>query len=394
MVAETCAPRSSTRTARWCWRWDALRWTGPPTCCCGTRPQSLFLGGHAPNGVARLGARADARRRRSRRHRPPSRARRREAANARSAPSFDPAPAAVEFARAASVPWFAALDECLARLRPDGVILATLNALHVPQALACITGRGAGAGRVAGRAYRRRWRAPRGRGRPHAGRSCWSVITARSRSLAAACDLIARGALGTASSRCRQRSSTSRPSTSRMRPGARSRAAGRSSINLVHEIGNLRSLCGDLRPCASVASNAVRGFAVEDTVAITFRFASGALGNFLLSDTAASPQLGQIAQENPRTRRTRRRLLHDRPARGSLAIPTRCALKAYAHDDARSWFTPMRCSTLPLDRLTRSRGSSPTLRGDPRRRDAARLRARRPRQPPYRRCDRGVGPDR
>ena len=50
----------------------------------------------------------------------------------------DPAPAAAAIAERARVPLFRSLEELLARHRPDGVVLATPNALHVPQALACI----------------------------------------------------------------------------------------------------------------------------------------------------------------------------------------------------------------------------------------------------------------
>ena len=60
---------------------------------------------------------------------------------------------------------------------------------------------------------------------------------------------------------------------------------------MIHEVHNLRMLCGEIDAMQAFSSHATRGFAVEDTVAITLRFASGALGTFILSDTAASPRI-------------------------------------------------------------------------------------------------------
>ena len=50
----------------------------------------------------------------------------------------DPAPAAPAIAAKAGVPLYKTIDELLAQDKPDGLILATPNALHVPQALQCI----------------------------------------------------------------------------------------------------------------------------------------------------------------------------------------------------------------------------------------------------------------
>ena len=70
-------------------------------------------------------------------------------------------------------------------------------------------------------------------------------------------------------------------------------------LNLIHEVNNLLSLVGDIVRVQAVTSNATRGFPVEDTAAMVFTFANGALGTFLLSDTAASPRSWeQTSQEN------------------------------------------------------------------------------------------------
>ena len=50
----------------------------------------------------------------------------------------DPAPASVATAARAGVPLYQSLDELFAKDRPDGVILATPNKLHLEHALKCI----------------------------------------------------------------------------------------------------------------------------------------------------------------------------------------------------------------------------------------------------------------
>ncbi len=65
-------------------------------------------------------------------------------------------------------------------------------------------------------------------------------------------------------------------------------------INLIHEIDNIRFLCGpscgEIVAVQAMASNSVRGFEVEDSAAITLRFENGSLGSLILSDAAAAPR--------------------------------------------------------------------------------------------------------
>ena len=56
------------------------------------------------------------------------------------------------------------------------------------------------------------------------------------------------------------------------------------SPNPIHEIDNLRAMCGEVEAVQAMSSNAVRGYVVEETVVISFWFTSGAFGCFTLSD--------------------------------------------------------------------------------------------------------------
>jgi predicted dehydrogenase len=118
---------------------------------------------------------------------------------------------------------------------------------------------------------------------------------------------------------------------------------------MIHEVDALRYLCGEIEDVEAIASSATRGFEVEDTVAVALRFASGALGSFLLSDTAASPASWELTSgENPAYPRVR-----DADAylvagdRGSLAIPT---MRLSVYGDAPSWWEPLQRSVLRAPR--------------------------------------------
>ncbi|CAH1672337.1 Oxidoreductase [Hyphomicrobiales bacterium] len=60
-------------------------------------------------------------------------------------------------------------------------------------------------------------------------------------------------------------------------------------INLIHEIDFLRFAVGEIVSVSAILSNRQRGFAVEDTAGVLIEFENGAVGTFLLSDSAVSP---------------------------------------------------------------------------------------------------------
>ncbi|EDP64203.1 putative oxidoreductase [alpha proteobacterium BAL199] len=60
-------------------------------------------------------------------------------------------------------------------------------------------------------------------------------------------------------------------------------------INMIHDIDCLRHFCGEIAEVQAFGSSAVRRFEVEDTAVVALRFASGALATVTLTDAAPSP---------------------------------------------------------------------------------------------------------
>lgn len=263
----------------------------------------------------------------------------------------DPAPAAASLAAQAAVPRYRTLAEMLAADKPDGVIIATPNHLHVEHALACI------AAKVAVLVEK-----PMAQTVDDADRLCKAVEASEARVLighhrahspilSTARELLLQGRLGKlvavtgAALFCKPERYFSDA------PWRRQLGGGPILINLIHEIGNLRSLCGDIVAVQGFASSATRGFEVEDTAAITLRFENGALGTFLVSDTAASAcSWEQTSGENQDYASCDDEDCYLLAGTlGSLAIPT-MRLRSYADPQKRSWFEPFLTSTTAVER--------------------------------------------
>ena len=262
----------------------------------------------------------------------------------------DPSPAAAALAAAVGVAHLASLEALFAGPRPDGVIVATPNRLHLEQALACIErdlplllekplAASVAEGETLLRGVRERGaRVLVGHHRTHGA----ILRTAR--------ETIAEGVLGRLVAVNGSATFVKPDDYFDQAPWRREAGGGPILINLIHEVHSLRLLCGEITAVQAFASNAVRRFAVEDTVAINLRFANGALGTFLLSDTAASPRSWeQTSGENP--------LYDHHPEEdcyvvagtmGSLAVPT-MRLHRYARAEARSWWKPFERATLALE---------------------------------------------
>lgn len=265
---------------------------------------------------------------------------------------IDPSPGAAALAAEAGVPLYPSLEACFAADRPDGVVLATPNHLHVEQALACIAAgipalvekplahTLAEGERLVRAAEHSGVKLLVGHHRPHSPILHKTVEIVRSGVLGRIV-----GVTGSATF-YKPDAYFEGQGAWRTKPGG-----GPLLINMIHEAGNLRAIMGEIVAVQAFASNATRGFAVEDTVAVNLRFEGGAVGTFLLSDAAGSTRNWEhTSRENP-----------DYPTdpeedsyiimgtNGSLAVPT-MQLKTFPSAEERSWYVPLGSETIALER--------------------------------------------
>ena len=253
----------------------------------------------------------------------------------------DPSPAA----RAT----FSSLEELLEKDRPDGVVLATPNAMHVPQALQCIR---AGlpvllekpiATTVADAA--KLVKAAEGAKLLVGHHRAHSPIMAKAK------QVVDSGMLGRLVAVMGSAAFYKPDGYFTEAPWRRELGGGPILINMIHEVHNLRMLCGEIVAVQAIASSAVRGFPVEDTVAISLQFSSGMLGSFMLSDTAACARSWeQTSQENksyPSYEDEDCYVIAG--TNGSLSVPT-MRLKTYPRPEDRSWWKPFKPGKVELVR--------------------------------------------
>jgi predicted dehydrogenase len=120
-------------------------------------------------------------------------------------------------------------------------------------------------------------------------------------------------------------------------------------INLIHEIGLMRLFYGEIKSVSALAGRNIRNFEVEDSVAITFNFVNGALGTFLLSDTAASTKSWEMTSgENPAYPYfPAENCYHFAGTNGSLDFPSMHA-RYYAPGSEPSWWNQFETVQIPF----------------------------------------------
>jgi predicted dehydrogenase len=235
----------------------------------------------------------------------------------------------------------------LERVRPDGVIIATPNALHVAVGLACVERRVpmlvekpiadtvAASNELVGAAERARVPLLVGHHRRY------NPMLEKAR------DIVRGGGIGrltaVAALWLLQKPAGYFDVAWRREPGG-----GPLLINAIHDIDDLRFVCGEIEEVRALASSAARGFPVEDTAAIALRFANGALGTLTVSDTAAAPWSWELtAGENPAYPRQEGSCYFFSGTGGALAVP---GMTLYSYGEQKGWYAPLGRSTLEVER--------------------------------------------
>lgn len=250
----------------------------------------------------------------------------------------DPAPEAKEFALSLGCDWHASIADMLGVNRPDGVIIATPNQMHVDNGLDCVRAKlpvlvekpiadNAGAAeRLVNEAA--------GLGVPvlvgHHRRHNPLISAARQKiesgaigdivAVHAACWLYKPDDYFNVEWRTRQ-------------------GAGPVFINLIHDIDLLRYLVGEVVFVQAADSAHARRHDVEDTAAVIVGFANGALGTISVSDSIVAPWSWELtAAENPAYPETAETCYFIGGTHGSLEIPKG---KVWSQGGERGWWQPI-----------------------------------------------------
>jgi predicted dehydrogenase len=252
----------------------------------------------------------------------------------------DPAPESEAYARGIGARRFSDYREMLDRVKPRAAIIATPNVLHAPAGIACaergipmlvekpIADSVAVAMQLIEAAERAGVALLVGHHRRH------NPIIVRAR------EAVRAGLLGRVTAVSAQwmlfKADAYFAAAHRRLPGA-----GPILTNAVHDIDDLRFICGDIAAVQAMASHAVRGHFVEDTAIVAFRFAGGALGTLTISDTAVSPWSWELTSgENPFYPRNDENCYLISGAEGALSVP-RLELWRYRGEAEKGWEKPL-----------------------------------------------------
>ena len=259
----------------------------------------------------------------------------------------DPSEAGKSYAGDVGIPWYGSLPELFAKEKPDGVILATPNQVHVDNGLECVAAR-----------------CPMLVEKPLATSADEAVVLVDAASSAGvpllvghhrrhnplmrkARELINEGKLGQLRAVHANCWLYKPDEYFDAAPWRKAQGAGPVSVNLVHDVDLIRHLCGDVVSVQAQAAPSVRGYDNEDVTAAVLRFENGAIGTITVSDMIVSPWSWELtAHENPAYPPTAQSCYLLGGTHGSLSLPD---LTLWENKGTRSWWQPICATTFPRD---------------------------------------------
>ncbi len=259
----------------------------------------------------------------------------------------DPSEEGKAVAASHHVPWFSSLKKMFATDKPDGVIVATPNQVHVENGLECVAAC-----------------CPMLIEKPLATTSDEAAILVTAARKAGvpllvghhrrhnpliqkAKEVIDQGLLGEI--RALQASCwLFKPDDYfETAPWRTQLGAGPISVNLVHDVDLIRYLCGDIIGIQAQIAASRRGHENEDVAAAVLTFDNGAVGTITVSDTIVSPWSWELtAQENPAYPVTDQSCYLIGGSKGSLSLPD---LTLWHNLGPRSWWEPLSATALVRD---------------------------------------------
>jgi len=258
----------------------------------------------------------------------------------------DPAPAAKAMAEAKGAAWYPDFAGMIADCRPDGVIIATPNQMHVAHGLASVAAgipaliekpvadNVADATRLVEAAEAAGVALMVGHHRRH------NPLIAAAK---AAIDSGRLGRIVAVHAACWFYKPDGYFDVAwRREPGG-----GPVFLNLIHDVDLLRHLCGEVVAVQAMESNARRGNAVEDTAVVLLRFASGVLGTMNVSDTIVAPWSWELTSgENAAFTQTGESCTTIGGTLGSLTVPH---LDLWHNKATPSWMEPIERERLKVE---------------------------------------------
>jgi predicted dehydrogenase len=264
----------------------------------------------------------------------------------------DPTSDAAAFAAARGLPYFADHRQLLAA-RPDGVIVATPNSLHAPVGLDCVAH---GVPVLVEKPIAETVAAARALAEA-ASKAGVPLLVGHHRRhnpiIEAARDIVRGGGIGrlTAISALWL---LQKPADYFATQWRREKGGGPVLINLIHDIDDLRFICGEITMVQAMTANGARGFAVEDTAAVLLCLAGGALATITVSDAVAAPWSWELTSgENPIYPPQRENCYLFAGTEGGLAVPS---LKRWFYGENKGWTAPLlreRIAVEPADPMMR-----------------------------------------